>query len=66
MATDQIIEQFPNLQDYLGSTSPANGPVFIDHLFEKINEHIGKGGKILLLTLTKKSSEEVSNFLISK
>lgn len=38
----------------------------MDHLFGKIDEHIAKDGKILILTLTKKSSEEVSNFLISK
>ncbi|HMY80847.1 MAG TPA: helicase-related protein [Candidatus Absconditabacterales bacterium] len=54
------------LSDYLQSSHPQNGPVFIDHLFDKINHHIGQGGKILILALTKKSSEEISNFLISK
>lgn len=31
-----------------------------------MDDHIAKKGKILLLTLTKKSSEEITNFLISK
>jgi len=38
----------------------------LEHLFGKIDEHINKKGKILLLTLTKKSSEEITNFLLSK
>lgn len=38
----------------------------MDHLFSKIDEHLAKKGKILLLTLTKKSSEEISSFLISR
>lgn len=39
---------------------------FLEHLLKKFDEHIAKGGKILLITLTKKSSEEVTNFLVSK
>lgn len=39
---------------------------FLDHLLSKVDEHIAKEWKILLITLTKKSSEEVTNFLISK
>jgi excinuclease UvrABC helicase subunit UvrB len=39
---------------------------FLDHLLKKFDEHIAQGGKILLITLTKKSSEEVTNFLVSK
>lgn len=39
---------------------------FLDHLLKKLDQHIAKKGKILLITLTKKSSEEVTNFLISK
>jgi CRISPR/Cas system-associated endonuclease/helicase Cas3 len=42
------------------------GVAFLEHLLAKFNEHIAKGGKILLITLTKKSSEEVTNFLVSK
>lgn len=58
--------KYPNLSDYFWSSQPSNGPVFIDHLFEKIDYHKSQWWKILILTLTKKSSEEVSNFLISK
>lgn len=39
---------------------------FIDHLFDKINFHITKWWRVLVLTLTKKSSEDISNFLISR
>ncbi|MDR0860642.1 MAG: UvrB/UvrC motif-containing protein [Candidatus Peribacteria bacterium] len=39
---------------------------FLPHLLKKFDEHIAKNGKILLITLTKKSSEEVTNFLVSK
>jgi uncharacterized protein len=42
------------------------GPAFLEHLLGKMDEHIKQKGKILLLTLTKKSSEEVTNFLVSK
>lgn len=41
-------------------------PAFLEHLLAKITEHIAKNGKILLVTLTKKSSEEVTNFLIAQ
>ena len=39
---------------------------FLAHLLAKVDEHIARGGKVLLLTLTKKSSEEVTNFLVAK
>lgn len=59
-----------NLKDYLQlepkNIPDTNQPAFIDHLFAKLDEHIGKWGKSLILTLTKKSSEEVTNFLVSK
>ncbi len=42
------------------------GDAFLDHMLKKFDEHIWKWGKILLITLTKKSSEEITNFLISK
>lgn len=47
-------------------SSNAKSPAFLEHLFWKIDEHIVNKGKILLLTLTKKSSEEITNFLVSK
>lgn len=61
---------FKNLKDYLQlkpKDIPAETqPAFIDHLFNKLNEHISKWNKALILTLTKRSSEEVTNFLVSK
>jgi excinuclease ABC subunit B len=39
---------------------------FLTHLLKKFDEHIAKKGKILLITLTKKSSEEVTNFLVAQ
>lgn len=67
----------PNLSDYLQKKSDnisdisknkvvEKWPVFIDHMFAKIDHHIAKNGRILILTLTKKSSEEIANFLIAK
>ncbi len=58
-----------NLKDFLQADVdklPAQVPEFIDSLISKIDEHISKWGKILILTLTKKSSEEVTNFLVKK
>lgn len=41
-------------------------PAFLDHLYGKLDEHIAKKWKILILTLTKKSAEEISSFLLGK
>ena len=41
-------------------------PAFLEHLLDRIKYHISKWWKILLITLTKKSSEEVTSFLISQ
>lgn len=63
------ITTLPNLADYL-QVSPTNppeqGPAFLEHLFGKLDENIAKWWRCLILTLTKKSSEEVTNFLVSK
>lgn len=64
-----IFDQYPNLAEFLQVSEVQSGvklPAFLDHLFGKIDEHLAKKGKILLLTLTKKSSEEISSFLISR
>ncbi len=45
---------------------PDTKPAFLEHMLGKLDEHIAKDGKVLLLTLTKKSSEEITSFLISK
>lgn len=58
-----------NLKDYLQTENYQNlwkKPPFIDHLFEKINEHKEKEWRVLILTLTKRSAEEVNNFFLSK
>lgn len=58
---------YANNNDYFHGASPdLKGPAFLEHLFEKIDDHIQKKWRVLLLTLTKKSSEEICNFLISK
>ena len=61
--------QLPHLKDFLQVSKVQKGqayPAFLDHLFSKIDQHIGNGGRILLLTLTKKSSEEITNFMVAK
>ena len=59
-----------NLHDYL-QADPATlrdkqTAPFLDHLLAKLDHHIANKGRILMLTLTKKSSEEITNFLVSK
>ncbi|MDR3168911.1 MAG: hypothetical protein LBU27_04040 [Candidatus Peribacteria bacterium] len=58
--------QLPETEIQNFSTSPSEIPPFLEHLLKKFDEHIAKKGKILLITLTKKSSEEITNFLVSK
>jgi len=59
-----------NLKDFLQEENygiiKKELPAFLEHLFTKINSHISQKWKILILTLTKKSSEEITNFLVSK
>ncbi len=58
---------YPHLQDFLQGIPPLlQQPAFLEHLLKKIDEHIAQQGKILILTLTKKHSEEVTNFLLSR
>lgn len=66
---DSTLATYNNLKDFLQVWQvdiAQKYPPFIDHLFGKIDFHISKWWKILILTLTKKSSEEISSFLISK
>lgn len=53
-------------QEFSELSNSESGDAFLDHMLKKFDEHIAKWGKILLITLTKKSSEEITNFLISK
>jgi len=62
-----MFAKYTNLKDFMqGNDFTGTNPAFLEHLLDKLNEHIAKKGKVLLLTLTKKSSEEVTNFLVSK
>lgn len=54
------------LQASAEQVKKSDFPPFLDHLLSKINDHIKNQWKILLITLTKKSSEEVTNFLIAQ
>ena len=54
------------LQKKLNEVKKSDFSPFLDHLLQKIRMHINNQGKILLVTLTKKSSEEVTNFLIAQ
>ena len=60
----QFMQKSPAELEELSQSEP--GDAFLDHMLKKFDEHISKWGKILLITLTKKSSEEITNFLISK
>lgn len=63
------ITTYTNLKDYLQQDPTALDdvvPPFIDHLLAKVQEHIWRGHRCLLLALTKKSSEEIANFMLSK
>ncbi len=60
---------YTNLTDFLQTQkNDISKPTqeFVDHMLGKIDEHLEKNGRILLLALTKKSSEEITNFLLSK
>lgn len=62
-----MFEKYANLKDFMqGTDFTWKKPAFLEHLLKKLDDHIAKKWKVLLLTLTKKSSEEVTNFLISK
>ncbi len=59
----------PNLADFLQVSRVQQAkplPAFLDHLIGKLDEHIAKKGKVLILTLTKKSAEEIASYMLSK
>ncbi len=60
----QFLQKTPSEILELSQSEP--GDAFLDHMLKKFDEHISKWWKILLITLTKKSSEEITNFLVSK
>ncbi len=65
MEQEKILKKYKNLKDFL-KFDEYKGKAFLEHLLKKMDFHINEWWKILILTLTKKSSEEISNFLISK
>ena len=52
--------------DQIEEKKKSQNPAFLDHLLAKLHQHIQNKWKILLITLTKKSSEEVTSFLIAQ
>lgn len=60
------MKKYSNKKDFLQWVWEKEIIPFIDHLLWKLDEHISKKWRVLLLTLTKKSSEEITNYLISK
>ena len=61
--------QETNLQDFL-QLDPEKAPTtqvpwFMEHMLGKVDATIAKGMRVLLLAITKRSSEEITNFLLS-
>lgn len=58
-----------NLQDFLqldpDKAPKTQVPGFMEHMLGKVDDTIAKGMRVLLLAITKRSSEEITNFLLS-
>jgi excinuclease ABC subunit B len=64
-AEGEVVEQVirpTGLLDPVIEVRPASGQV--DDCLAEIRSHVDKGGRVLVTTLTKKLSEELSNYLI--
>lgn len=70
MSSHQEIQQTSNIVDqsklFLQTDDYSQSEAFLAHLLQKIKFHIAKQGKILIIALTKKSSEEIANFLLAQ
>lgn len=66
MYSPLVEKYFQKNSKELEQLSQKPGWSFLDHLLAKIDQHIADQGKTLIITLTKKSSEEITNFLISE
>ena len=64
--SDYLQMKSDHISDIYSQKVDGTWPGFLEHLFAKINYHIGKNGRTLVLALTKKSCEEIANFFISK
>ncbi len=60
------LSSFSNLQEFFQGTSTGTVPAFTDHMLAKIDATIANWHRALILSLTKKSSEEITNFMLSK
>lgn len=63
------MKKYTNIKQFLNVKKITSWMIvspFIDHLFDKVNYHISKWWRVLILTLTKKSSEDISNFFIAR
>ncbi len=58
----------PNIQEFLQleRNKSYQAASFIDHMLAKTDENIAQWRRVLVLTMTKKSSEDITNFLLSK
>lgn len=59
---------YPNLKDFLQLEKNVwiEASSFIEHMLTKADATIAKGHRVLVLAMTKKSSEDITNFLLSK
>ncbi len=60
---------YPNLTDFLQHQEQEiqqDVPPFIDHMLGKVDATIAAGHRVLVLALTKRSCEEVTNFMLAK
>lgn len=59
---------YPNLKDFLRKKeqSDISATSFIDHMLGRIDQTTKKWLRSLVLTMTKKSSEDITNFLLQK
>lgn len=59
---------YTNIDEYLQTERNAGyqAASFIDHMLAKIDETIAKWLRVLVLAMTKKSSEDITNFLLAK
>lgn len=57
-----------NMNDYLQKDLQTGivADSFIDHMLTKIDDCLKRDLRVLILTLTKKSSEEITNFMLAK
>lgn len=60
--------EYPNMKEFLQKERQSwiTAESFIDHMLYKVDKTIERWLRVLILALTKKSSEEISNFMLAK